>query len=94
MEAINYIEINEHGSAVIAGTRIHVEAIGFAHENGCSDQELLDWFKVTKAQLYSALAYFYEYRDELIKSEQDAVEIVERLSNNGRDKLRQLRDSQ
>lgn len=40
MEATCYVEINEYGSAVVTGTQIHVDAIGYAHEGGQSEQSL------------------------------------------------------
>jgi len=91
MDAIKYVEINEHGSVVIAGTRIHIEAVGFAHEGGSSEEELLEWFGLSKSQLYGALAYFYDHKDELIASEKEAAELAQKLSQNGLEKLREKR---
>lgn len=91
MQAIKYVETNEYESVVIAGTRIHVTAVGFAHEGGYSDQELLDWFSLSKEQLHGALAYFYGHRDELIERENEAKELAQDLSQNGLEKLRKLR---
>lgn len=94
MESVKYVEINEHGSVVIAGTRIHVEAVGFAHEGGSTEEELLEWFHLTKEQLYGALAYFYGHRDDLIVSENEAVELAKALSQNGLEKLQEWRKKQ
>lgn len=91
MEAIKYVEINEHGSVVVAGTRIHVAAVGFAHEGGYTEQELLDWFSLNKEQLHGALAYFYGNRDSLVQRENEAEELVKQQSQNGLEKLRELR---
>lgn len=91
MEAIKYVERNEHGSIVIAGTQIHVEAVGFAHEGGSSEEELLDWFALSKEQLYGALAYFYGHKDDLIASEHEAAELAQKLSQNGLKKLKDWR---
>lgn len=65
MEATKYVEINETGSAVITGTRIHVEAVAHAYTGGYSEQEILDWLKINRVQLHGALAYYYEHEDEI-----------------------------
>jgi uncharacterized protein (DUF433 family) len=93
MEAVRYVEVNEHGSVVIAGTRIHVEAVGFAHEDGSTEQELLEWFSLNKEQLYGALAYFYGHQDELNARENEAAELAKKLSQNGLEKLRAKKKS-
>ncbi|MDQ7027944.1 MAG: DUF433 domain-containing protein [Anaerolineae bacterium] len=94
MEAVQYVEINEQGSVVIAGTRIHVEAVGFAHEGGSTEEELLEWFDLNKEQFYGALAYFYGHRADLIVSENEAVELAKELSQNGLEKLQEWRKKQ
>ena len=91
MQAIQYVETNEHGSIVIVGTRIHVEAVGFAHEGGYTEQELLEWFSLNKEQLYGALAYFYGHRDEFIAREQEAAALAQKLSQNGLEQLKAWR---
>lgn len=65
MEITKYVEINESGSAVIAGTRIHVETVAHAYNGGYSEQEILDWLKIDKVQFHGALAYYYEHQDEI-----------------------------
>lgn len=92
MEAVKYVEINEYGSVVVTGTGTHVEAIGFAHEGGSTEQELLEQFKLTKSQLYGALAYFYDHKDELIASEQEAAELARSMASKGTEKLKQWRE--
>jgi uncharacterized protein (DUF433 family) len=62
-----YVEINETGSAVIAGTRIHVEAVAHAYAGGYSEQQILDWLKINRVQFHGALAYYYEHQDEIKK---------------------------
>lgn len=97
MQPIEYVEINEYGSAVIAGTRIHVEAVGVAYEGGSTEQEILEWFKIDRIQFHGALAYFFQHRDEIeqrIQSRiQEAIDDgtleinkLERLRQNLRDK--------
>jgi uncharacterized protein (DUF433 family) len=89
MEVVRYVETNEYGSVVIIGTRIHVEAVGFAHEGGYSEQELLEWFSLNKEQLHGVLAYFYRHRDEFIVRENEAMELAEKLSQSGLEKLKE-----
>ena len=94
MEVVKYVELNEYGSVVIVGTRIHVEAVGFAHEGGYTEQELLEWFSLNKEQLHGALAYFYGHREELLARENEAVELAKQLSGNGLEILRERRKKQ
>lgn len=65
MEVTKYVEINETGSAVVAGTRIHVEAVAHAYTGGYTEQEILDWLKIDRVQLHGALAYYYEHQKEI-----------------------------
>jgi uncharacterized protein (DUF433 family) len=65
MEVTKYVEINETGSAVITGTRVHVEAIAHAHTGGYTEQEILDWLKIDRVQFHGALAYYDEHQDEI-----------------------------
>ena len=76
MEAVKYVELNQYGSVVVAGTGTHVTAIGFAHEGGYSEQELLEWFHLSKEQLHGALAYFYGNRESLIAQENESAELA------------------
>ena len=95
MEATTYVEINEHGSAVIAGTGIHVDAIGYAHEDGTPEQELLEWFSIDQVQLYGALAYFYQNKDELKRKTDSKIrEATEtgRLETDTLERLRQRKN--
>lgn len=92
MEAVKYVETNEYGSVVIVGTGTHVEAVGFAHEGGHSEQELLEWFHLSKEQLYGALAYFYGNREALIAKEKEAAKLAEAMAQEGTQKLREWRE--
>jgi len=69
-----YVEINAYGSAVIVNTNIHVDAIGYAHKDGNSEQALLEWFKIDRVQLYGALAYFYQNREELQQKTEQTIQ--------------------
>jgi uncharacterized protein (DUF433 family) len=75
MEITKYVEINETGSAVVAGTRIHVEAVAHAYTGGYTEQEILDWLKIDRVQLHGALAYYYEHQEAI---EQRIAERIEK----------------
>lgn len=91
MEAVKYVELNQYGSAVVAGTGTHVTAVGFAYEGGYSEDEILEWFHLTKEQLHGVLAYFYGHRDELIAQEDEAAEQAKKLAQTGTEKLEEWR---
>ena len=67
MESTQYVVENKFGNVVIVGTQIHVEVVGFAHEGGLPERQILESFSLTKVQLYGALAYFYGHRDEIMR---------------------------
>ena len=94
IEAVKYVELNQYGSVVVAGTGIHVAAVGFAHEGGYTEQELLDWFNLTKEQLHGVLAYFYGNRDSLLAAENEAAELAKKLAQKGTEKLEAWRKEQ
>jgi len=92
MEAIRYVEENKTGSIVVAGTGIHVSAIGFAHEDGLPEDELLKNFSLTKEQLHGALAYFYGHREELLAGINRASLLAQELSKDSTAKVQKLRE--
>ena len=94
MEATIYVQINQYGSAIVAGTGIHVSAIGIAHESGQTDDELLSQFKLSQEQLYGALAYYYGHRDEIVARENAANQQAEELGRKGAEKLEAWRKKQ
>lgn len=94
MEATKYVEINETGSAVIYGTRIHVETVAQAHANGFSEDEILAWLNINKVQFHGALAYYYEHQDEIeqrLTNRLREVDSVKNISINTLEKLRNRR---
>jgi uncharacterized protein (DUF433 family) len=57
-----------HGRPCIAGTRVRVMDIVAAHEQGVSPAELQDYFAtrpLTLAEIYAALAYYNDHKDEV-----------------------------
>ena len=69
------------GAACIEGTRIAVADIVLLQSGGFRPEEMLDHYvrPLTLAQVHSALAYYYDHRDEidayLRDSQQAAVEL-------------------
>jgi len=55
------------GEAIIEGTRIAVwHIVGYYYRAGMSVEEILaDWDYLTPAQVFSALAYYHDNRDEI-----------------------------
>lgn len=56
------------GKACIDGTRIRVMDIVALQSQGCTIEEMLDHFDsrpLTRAEVYSALAYYYDHQDEI-----------------------------
>jgi uncharacterized protein (DUF433 family) len=55
------------GEAIIEGTRIAVwHIVGYYYKTGMSVEEILtEWEYLTPAQVFSALAYYHDNRDEI-----------------------------
>jgi uncharacterized protein (DUF433 family) len=57
-----------HGRPCIAGTRVRVMDIVAAHEQGVTPEELQEYFatrRLTLAEVYAALAYYNDHKDEV-----------------------------
>jgi uncharacterized protein (DUF433 family) len=57
-----------HGRPCISGTRVRVMDVVAAHEQGVFPDELQDHFatrRLTLAEIYAALAYYNDHRDEV-----------------------------
>ena len=55
------------GQAIVEGTRIAVwHIVGYYYKLGMSIEEILmDWDYLTPAQVFSALAYYHDNKDEI-----------------------------
>lgn len=55
------------GEAVIEGTRIAVwHVVGYYYKVGMTAEEILvEWDYLTPAQVFSALAYYHDHREEI-----------------------------
>ncbi len=60
------------GEAIIEGTRIAVwHVVGYYYKVGMSVEEILaDWDYLTPAQVFSALAYYRDNKDEIERARQ------------------------
>ena len=54
------------GKPIIVGTRTPVRSIVFYHKMGDAPEEILDKYPhLTLAQIYDALSYYYDHKDEI-----------------------------
>jgi len=68
------------GKPRIAGHRITVQNIVIWHEwMGLSADEIATEYGLTLADVYAALAYYYDHRDEIDKAIKDSKDFVEAL---------------
>lgn len=86
-----HIEITENiagGKPRIAGHRITVQNIVIWHELiGKSADEIAAEYELTLADIYAALAYYYDHRAEIDKSIHDGDAFVEALRRKTPSKL-------
>ena len=77
-----HIEVSEDlrgGKPRVAGRRIAVEDIVAMHlYHGQTIQYIIDNYKLTPAQVYAALTYYYDHRDQIDQSLTDGVAQYER----------------
>jgi uncharacterized protein (DUF433 family) len=71
-----HIELAPDGTPYIAGTRIGVARIALDHIlHGRSAEEIPDHYPgLTFGQVYSALAYYYDHKDEIDRQIEDEDE--------------------
>lgn len=79
------------GKACIAGTRIRVQDVYVWHElQGQSADEIVSRFpQLSRADVYAALTYFWDHRDEIEQQMKDAEDLVARLQAEGPSPLQQ-----
>ena len=54
------------GKATIDGTRVRVVDVAFMHQCGKTVAEILDSYdRLSPAQVYAAIAYYYDHADEI-----------------------------
>ena len=69
------------GKPCIAGTRVRVQDIYVWHElQGRSADEIVSEFpQVTMGDVYAALTYYWDHRDEIHAQMQESAEFVDRM---------------
>jgi uncharacterized protein (DUF433 family) len=79
------------GRARIAGHRVRVQDIVVWHEKrGYSPDEIVDLFPgITLADVYAALAYYFDNRQEIEDEFRQAEEVAERLKESNPSKIPQ-----
>lgn len=78
------------GKPRIAGHRITVQNIAIWHELlGRSADEIAAEYDLTLADVYAALAYYYDHRAEIDKSIEESESFVETLRQKTPSKVRQ-----
>ncbi|BAZ23047.1 hypothetical protein NIES4073_39350 [Kalymmatonema gypsitolerans NIES-4073] len=102
MQALSreHIEISPDvraGKPRIAGTRIAVEDVAVMHlKMGYSLIEIAGKYDLSLASLYAAMAYYFDYRDEIDRHMTEEDEYIRVLKSNYpsrlQEKLRSLRD--
>ncbi len=77
------------GKPRIAGHRITVQNIAVWHERlGRSVDEIADEHDLTLAEVYAALAYYFEHRDEIDRSIEEGQAFVEAMRKSTVSKLK------
>src|SRR2546430_17441983 len=79
------------GRPCIAGTRIRVQDIYVWHElQGLSADEIVSRFPhLSMGDVYSALAHYWDHRDEIGKQMQEETDFVEQMKQKNPSLLRQ-----
>jgi uncharacterized protein (DUF433 family) len=76
-----HITLDDKGTARIEGTRYKVLHLAAEHYHyGWSAEEMLRQHPdLRPEEVYAALTYFYDHRDDLVRQMQEQAETVERL---------------
>ncbi len=78
------------GKPRIAGRRIKVQHIAVWHEKmGMSAEEISAGYDLSLAEIYSALAYYFDHRDEIEQSIQEGEAFAEQLRRQTPSKLKE-----
>lgn len=91
MVEFKYITKNERGTPILADTKTNIVPIGVAHENGVTEAELLAQYGMERAKLHSALAYFYEHREEIRDYQAETKRLLQEYGRPITETLEELR---
>jgi uncharacterized protein (DUF433 family) len=68
------------GKPHIAGKRITVQNIAVLHvRNGWSVEQITDELELTPAQIYAALSYYHDHKDEIDQSIREADALARKI---------------
>ena len=68
------------GKPRISGHRITVQNVMIWHERvGYSVEEIASMYELTLAEVYSALAYYFDHKDEIDRSVAESEQLVEEM---------------
>lgn len=77
------------GKPRIAGHRISVQDIAIWHtELGYTVEQIADDYKLNLADVYAALAYYHDHKEEIDKSIEDGDKFVEEMKKKTPSKLK------
>jgi len=70
------------GKAALANTRVRVMNVVFLHKRGKTEAEILETYPdLNRAQVYAALAYYYDHKDEIETELREADEFVQQVAS-------------
>ena len=87
------------GKPRIANTRMRVQDVAVNHKSGMTVEEIMEGFGLEAAQVYAALAYYYDHQEEIDRQMREGEEIAKQflaegkaqLASDLRDKIEQRR---
>lgn len=80
VETRNYVEIRD-GKLCLAGSRVTVEDIAALYVwNDSSPEWIVENYDVTLAQIYGALAYYYDHKDQIDREMAEAEELAHQIA--------------
>lgn len=81
--SVEHIELDERGTARVAGTRSRVINIVLDARNGLTAEEIHRQYPhLSMAQIHAALAYYYDHQRELDSAIEEELRQVEQLRAN------------
>ena len=70
----------EDGRAMIGGTRIKVQVIAIASQEGSTPEQICEsYLSLTLGQIHSALAYYWDHKDLVDAQIQEETEYADRM---------------
>lgn len=94
MSTVTYahIERDEQGRPIVSGTQFEVRAIALNHVALGRDAEeiRLHHPELTLGQIHSALAYYYDHKDEMDRDLEERLRRVERLRASSLEEARRV----